>query len=75
MIILDEKVEIAPGNIIYNPTENVRYKVTHLAYNHELRSQFVSLEPLPPLGSAVRQFSISFGSMIALGYVVEGERG
>lgn len=73
MITIDEKAEIVPGNIIYNPTENVRYKVTKVGFDEELRAPFARLLPLPPLGSYNKEFLISIGSIIALGYLLEGD--
>lgn len=73
MITIDENAEIIPGNIIYNPTENVKYKVTDLGYYVDLKTPFVYLKPLPPFGTSTSEFRISIGSMIALGFVLEGE--
>jgi hypothetical protein len=73
MIIIDDKAQIVPGNIIYNPAENVRYKVTDLVFDNELKTPFVLLLPLPPFGTVKMEFRISIGSIIALGYLLEGE--
>jgi len=73
MLLIDASVTINAGNIIYNPAENVRYKVLEFKTDAELNAPFLHLEPLPPFGSASKPFTISLGSIIALGYVLEKE--
>lgn len=73
MITIDDNAPINRGSIIYNPSENVRYKVTEMSFDDELRTSFVRLLPLPPIGSYSKEFRISIGSIIALGYLLEGD--
>lgn len=75
MITIDEKAEIVPGCVLYNPAENVRYKVIDLTVDKELRSPVASLLPLPPFGTSKNEFRISIGSIIALGYLLEDSGG
>lgn len=73
MITIDDNAEIVKGSIIYNPTENVRYKVTGISIDNELETHFARLLPLPPFGTIQKEFRISIGSIIALGYLLEGD--
>lgn len=73
MITIDDNAEIRSGSIIYNPAENVRYKVTDLTFDNELKTPFARLLPLPPFGTTKMEFRISIGSIIALGYLLEGD--
>lgn len=73
MIKITKDTDIEAGNIIYNPTENVRYQVDAYMYDSTLKSEVAHLKPKLPLGTNKKAFKLSIEEIVKLGYKVDND--
>lgn len=68
MIDLRLDIDILEGDIIYNPTENVRYQVISYPHNMDFDIPIAYLRPFPPFGTSKKEFTMPIQAMIDLKY-------
>jgi len=73
MIKITKDTDIEAGNIIYNPTENVRYQVDAYVYDANSKTEIAHLKPKLPLGLAKKAFTLTIESMVKLGYKIDND--
>lgn len=73
MIKITKDTDIEAGNIIYNPTEDVRYQVDAYTYDPETKTEIARLKPKLPLGIYKKAFTLTIENMVKLGYKVDND--
>ena len=71
MIAIKKETDIEASNVVYNPTENVRYTVDSYDYDSESKTEVARLKPQVPLGLAKKVFTMTIESMVKKGYKLE----
>ena len=73
MIKITKDTDIEAGNIIYNPTEDVRYQVDAYTYDPETKTEIARLKPKLPLGIYKKAFTLTIENMVKLGYKLDND--